>query len=607
MAAFAATGYHMVKVDGKYQPVRISDGQPLGVTNANEEIDGAGSLPLRFEVCKKPKGSAGRGPPDGYNLQVALQMPDADYKIFRSDLTAILWQCKAINMTEPVTKQSRDALVHCLKKFVSKHPEFEEFRELRFWCIWAAMGMVLRQSASRTQRDKARRQAGFSLPKITTRKRGRPRKQAADTPQVKSTITGEKAPGDPSPTQDVHGTDKTIDTTELQNSGPDAEDTTNPPQDALGGPTRVSGDISLIDTSMLDSSAIDPPGSQSVDMSRDLEDDEDEEDGEQFDISKTQAIALKKPVPHSVAPSAPVKSPDCTSTSRAPTPVPNGASKARSRATTSLTTSDPITAPIPTSGSAPSPPPGSTQDVPGAQATGRPAVTKDVAPPTAQSPADIVAADSPKDDTPGSVSLSDIGQESSESIIIWHGNEYTSEEVAQIRKYAHRVTIGDIKRVPAVYKEFIYKFVDNPNYNPSTDALPPPPPTRGQGGARARKTASSPAPTPTSPVNDSTAPDIASMPPPPVAKSKPKPRPKAKVVDHTTVADPVSSTLGIDKGAVDKQAPGTGANKGKAVAAGEHGAARTNPTTKQKAGHTQPSTDVEQPVSSSRRSTRKKV
>ncbi|QRV97064.1 hypothetical protein RhiJN_25083 [Ceratobasidium sp. AG-Ba] len=613
MAAFAATGYHMVKVDGKYQPVRISDGQPLGTTNANEEVDGTGTLPLRFEVCKKPKGSAGRGPPDGYNLQVAMQMPDEDYKIFRSDLTTILWQCKAINMTEPVTKQSRDALVHCLKKFVSKHPELEEFRERRFWCVWAAMGMILRQSASRAQRDKTRRQAGFSLPKITTRKRGRPRKQAADTSQVKSGaaseaaadtsqaesgMTNEVAPGDPATTQDVQSGDKTVDMTDLRNTGPDATESTNAPQGAVTGLTRALGDISLIDTSMLDSSAINPGGGCSIDMSRDSEDDDDDNDGGQLDLSKANAVALK-PVPRSAL----AKSSGRISTGPAATPVPNNASNINSRTTTARTKSNPIPAPIPALGSAPAPVPGSAQDAPGVQATRTTVVAKN-APSPAPSPANVGTVSSSMDGTAGSISPFAIDQETSDSIVIWRGNEYTAEEVAQIRKYPHRVTTGNLKRVPALYKEFIYKFVDNPNYDPSSDALPPAPPARGQGGARARKAAPSPTPTSVPPAHDSMAPDTANQ--PPTAKSKPRPKPKAKVVDQAAVPNPVLPSLN-NKDDAERPARGVRTTKGKAVAAGEHGAARTNTMANQIAGPTELSTAVEQPASGSRRTTRKKA
>ncbi|QRV80567.1 hypothetical protein RhiJN_08582 [Ceratobasidium sp. AG-Ba] len=625
MAAFASSGYKMAMVDGKYQPVRISDGQVVGAVNENDEIDGTGTLPLRFEVCKKPPGSAGRGPPDGFNLQVTIKMPDDDYKIFCGDMATILWQCKAINMQLSVSKQSCDALVHCVKKFVSMHTEFEAFCELKFWCIWSLVGMLLRQSSSRYKMTQERRQAAFSLPKITVRKRGRPRKQPADTSMTKSKSTpnskskiksksSKKAAsvGVPAASQSMCGGNETFNFDNLNNGKPGAEDSSSRKD--------VPGDGSSFDETMFDSSVIARNVNCTVDMSVGREDDEDE--GE-FDISQTQPIVLTStPRPVSSSSAKPSNHSSARSTSVS---APTNTSQASSRASPSSPTLDSVPASPP---STPGSVPVAALDAPQTRTSRKPTGAKATSPTAVPAVVDAtigttgtaavttgttttgtttaVATTASDNNTLGFTPPFGADEEDADSIIIWQGKEYTSKEVELVRKYACRLLAGEIKRVPASYKGFIYKFVENPNYNPSSDRDPPPPPARARGGVRARDAA--PDATPTS-TGTPTTPDVIGTQPAAKSRAKPKMKPARPITPspESENGDPEEPAQTAPKDGNKATRSGRTGGKGKGVADGERGGASTSTAAKEKAGQAQVSTAVKQPAGNSRRVVRKKA
>jgi hypothetical protein len=153
------------------------------------------------------------------------------------------------------------------------HPEFEVFRKGHFWCVWALTGMILRQSASRAKRSKERRKATFSVPKITIRKRGRPRKQPAGGSPAKSKTSKRARAAKSSPSPAVQAGNETINMSLPDDGESDDEATSAPQQSTVVGHRKGWGDISRVDSDMADSSVIQQGGDRSVVMSAPPQDD----------------------------------------------------------------------------------------------------------------------------------------------------------------------------------------------------------------------------------------------------------------------------------------------------------------------------------------------
>ncbi|KAG9083865.1 hypothetical protein FRC06_004339, partial [Ceratobasidium sp. 370] len=110
---------------------------------------------LGFVPCRKPKGSPGRGYPEGYNLQEKLTMSDVDYRI---------------------------------QQFVKVHPEYEAWRKHGFWNIRAGVQLILRTLSWETKK-KLNALANVVKPH---KKRGKLRAQKSDA----SVPTGQSAIAD---------------------------------------------------------------------------------------------------------------------------------------------------------------------------------------------------------------------------------------------------------------------------------------------------------------------------------------------------------------------------------------------------------------------------
>ncbi|KAG9077822.1 hypothetical protein FRC06_008686 [Ceratobasidium sp. 370] len=133
---------------------------------------------LSFVPKKKPKGSPGRGYPEGYNLQEATTMCDADYWLQQTDIKLICQRTHAIDMVLTSTKQASGAVDLVVRQFLTVHPEYEVWRKYGFWNIKASIQLILRTSACEAQKMQ---KAPISVVKAR-KKRGKPRANGTDPP-----------------------------------------------------------------------------------------------------------------------------------------------------------------------------------------------------------------------------------------------------------------------------------------------------------------------------------------------------------------------------------------------------------------------------------------
>ncbi|QRV81256.1 hypothetical protein RhiJN_09271 [Ceratobasidium sp. AG-Ba] len=173
------------------------------------------SKPLLFVVKPKLEGTAGRGPGEGYNLQVELGMSDVDYGHFKDLGRLILHRTHMIDLTKSIDNQPVKGIIeHVINKFVAIRKEFEVFREHKFWCI-KALYLVLLRYRSRAATTKANKQkaledlaaSGGPLPPLVKprKKPGRPPKNGVPTSKTKGRAKAAAAATSAMPGPREHG------------------------------------------------------------------------------------------------------------------------------------------------------------------------------------------------------------------------------------------------------------------------------------------------------------------------------------------------------------------------------------------------------------------
>ncbi|KAG8711752.1 hypothetical protein FRC08_015509 [Ceratobasidium sp. 394] len=274
-AALAARGLKLRKVDGKWETVE----QPGGITGLPTKEK---EIRMAF-VEKKPRGSPGRGPSAGFNLQETLAMSDSDYDLVYADAKVILHRTHGIKMNEPVTRQDRAFLDHAVKKLVAVHSEFEIYRKVGFWPARAFFQMILRVRSNKHReilrnpnRVKARKRRG-KAPAV---------QDNAPVPAGQPAHDGNPAvESEPAPTAPQG--ENEADDGELFNF----EDLSDDEEDDEPHP---------LDTTMHEATRLNVNPNATVDMSCDLRDDDD--DGGAFDISQTAGLTLAPQAANTGAP-----------------------------------------------------------------------------------------------------------------------------------------------------------------------------------------------------------------------------------------------------------------------------------------------------------------
>ncbi|KAG8734688.1 hypothetical protein FRC10_011534 [Ceratobasidium sp. 414] len=624
--ALDARGLTLRQIDGEWRLVDKDTGSaPSGLPTKLKD--------LSFVPRKKPKGSPGRGYPEGYNLQEVTAMSDVDYRLQQTDIKLICQRTRAIDMTLTSTKQASGAIDLVVRQFLMVHPEYDVWRKYGFWNIKAGIQLILRTSACEAQRMQ-KAPIGVVKPR---KKRGKPRVDETSTPiatgqpaladqpalEDEPAAMAQMAPGAPQdeePNVEAFNLDDVQSDKELEPE-PESEPALEPAPDPTPEPAlepipepehepdseQEIGDITTtVDTTMIDSSQIiglTQSIKTSVDENNDDDGDDDDDDGE-FDMSQvTGPLITSKPTQlpapgASACLSAPPSAVLVTS-SRALTPMPTNRSSApptTASATsnrTHVSTAKPTRTPAPITGALVHRPPSvpssappsalSNATAPGsaraeiastaptqqARSSARPAAS--CAPVSRKPAAKTTSPPAASDTTPAPVSIPGPTRKSTMPSIVWHGMTITDQQMARIRSNAARQAAGDKIRASPIYKDLIDKLANDPAYDPASEPLPP---------------ADPPAPAP-----GQTA--VASAPTAKKARAKPKPKPvpvpELEPELQAIADDATDSNLGlldaeggevnmgegldhtsVQGGTGGKAGKGAVGGKGKAVAKGEH-------------------------------------
>ncbi|KAG9077110.1 hypothetical protein FS749_011034 [Ceratobasidium sp. UAMH 11750] len=260
MAALAAHGLALRKVDGKWETVEM----PGGLSGLPPKLRG---ISIEFDV-PKPKGSAGRGPSAGYNLQDKLAMTTDDYMLVYDDAKTILHRTHGIKLNDCLMKQDCSVVDHAVKKLVTLHSEFEAYRKLGFWPVRAFFYQILRIWSSKYQAASRSK----DVAKVRKR-RGRPAGKSS-----KATVpTGQPAIADPPALEEnpVATTQPAPKALQGEDGDDDAEafDLNIPSDDE-----DVPEETGLLDTTMGEATKLDLNPNATVNMSCDPRND-DNDDG----------------------------------------------------------------------------------------------------------------------------------------------------------------------------------------------------------------------------------------------------------------------------------------------------------------------------------------
>jgi hypothetical protein len=71
---------------------------PVALKSEPIDHEAASRQPINFNVTEKPEGTAGRGGANGYNLQDALEIDDATYRLMKVSISFALSISMGLNM-----------------------------------------------------------------------------------------------------------------------------------------------------------------------------------------------------------------------------------------------------------------------------------------------------------------------------------------------------------------------------------------------------------------------------------------------------------------------------------------------------------------------------
>ncbi|KAG9100347.1 hypothetical protein FRC06_004240 [Ceratobasidium sp. 370] len=546
--ALDARGLTLCRVEGTWRLVDKDTGIiPTGMPRKYKD--------LAFVPCQKPKGSPGRGYPEGYNPQEKTQMSDVDWRIQQTDLKQLCQRAAAIDMTKTITQQQTGAVALVIRWFLKLHPEYEVWAKFGYWNIRAGIQLILRVSACEAKKL-GKRDATLVKPR---KPRGKPRgnKTASPTPAGQLVIVDKPVLEDEG-TEAFNLDDVTSDNEHERQSEPEDEpEDENKPEDEnedepwfeqqAEAEPELAG--SYEDNPKLEQEV---PGLEEIELEAggDFEPDGDEDDDNGiFDIHQVIRSSLAPKLAPATCPatsgppmclSAP-SSTVVTASARPPTSklVPASAPPAGALNSRPSSTTRPIhpsvsgnTIAVKSTGSTEavqsSPP---AQGVPApsqTHITGKPAA-KTISPPLA-SPQ---AAHIPASDSAGPVRKPTVPIVSAMATrtIVWYGLKITARQMAAIRANAECQAAGDPIRASPIYQVLIDKLAADPDYDPASEPDPPPPPAPTHSG---RKRNAAPIPAPTIPASATT--NIES----PIEQPRIRPRPKLKpapVLEPEAVAD----------------------------------------------------------------------
>ncbi|KAG9074988.1 hypothetical protein FRC06_010340, partial [Ceratobasidium sp. 370] len=435
-----------------------------GKWNLVDRPGGSNGLPRKLRAIKpflgpKPRGSPGRGEPDGYQLQDKLRMSDADYHLVYRDAKTILKRTPAVDLSIAFTRQAPRVIDLAVQKLISVHPEFEVFRKYNYWAPRAFFQLILRIKsceANKASKEPATEQEGDQPNAKPRKKRGKPRKAEgtvptgepapdnAPTPEAQPALQGQPALEDgPIIVDQPARPDQTARKEELVDAAEPA------PEVLQGGGESDDGECFELDVpddlDMTMESALADLTKMTIDSNGQ---DDDNDDGGVFDMSEVAGKSL-------------------ASGSAACAPVPEPTSSAAASA-------PPPSAPAPLA-------------PPGAPSAPRPPSSKHALPPPALLllllsllPRSLlpppVAAPAPAARTTTTPFVPTASAAAPGLSIVWRGHTISANAMAKLRSAAARQAAGTKPRVAAIYRELIDKLATDPNYDPASDPLPVPKP-----------------------------------------------------------------------------------------------------------------------------------
>ncbi|KAG9091072.1 hypothetical protein FS749_000098 [Ceratobasidium sp. UAMH 11750] len=599
--ALDARGLTLRQIDGKWRLVDKDTGSaPSGLPRKIKDLE--------FAPCRRLKGSPGRGPPEGYNLQEKSSMNSVDYRIQQCDLKLLCNRTHAIDMSRTIMKQQTGAVNLVIRLFLKIHPEYEAWRKYGFWNLRAGVQLILRVSACKSQKL-----LKAPVTAAKPRKRGKPRAKTpvpAGQPAIADQdvethdlggVDGEDGYEDIEEGEDVgEGKNEGEGENESEGEGAETHDldgvTSEDEDEELAlNDKELSGDEELenldnaLDTTMANSSWFAKDPNETFNMSVDANGDDEEDDGT-FDMSQvTGNSTAGKPASaaHSIASPASAAAPVTSNRLSASTTKSTRTSTPATKEPAPRPSPVPPPAHAPASGKATLPKPTSSKVAHGTppptqSASAPPAhIARSSAPPAASrapvssTPAAKAAPSSPAipDSAPTSKddSAPPVRKSTSASTVVWRGMKITGKNMATIRANAARQAAGDQIRTSPIYRDLIDKLAVDPDYDPASEPLP----SADSGHTRD-------AVPPPGTATAASAPTDAN---PPAGKSRARPKPKPKplpepeldiIADDETDSNAAllneeGNKVDNDGGSVGASGKGTqnAAGKGKGVAEGE--------------------------------------
>ncbi|CAE6474091.1 unnamed protein product [Rhizoctonia solani] len=111
--------------------------------------------PFELKYCKKPRGTAGKGPPNGYNLQDASGLSTDHHAILNEIVESELRATPGINMHATIENQEPKSLVgRVILSIAEKYTEFKIYEDDDHWLLRAYVYTVLKNSKGRFLRDR---------------------------------------------------------------------------------------------------------------------------------------------------------------------------------------------------------------------------------------------------------------------------------------------------------------------------------------------------------------------------------------------------------------------------------------------------------------------